>query len=67
MDTALITALAVALAVVVSVLTVGILGLRRGGATPHRSQRLMRARIAAQVVAIVIVVGLVALRWWKAN
>jgi hypothetical protein len=63
METALDVALVVALAAVTAVLAVGVVGLVRGVGDPRRAQRLMRARIATQALALIIVVAILALRW----
>ena len=52
---------------VVAVLAVGIVGLARGTSDPRRSQRLMRARVATQAIALILVVALLALRWYRAT
>ena len=67
METILIIAVVVALAAVVAVLAAGIAGLARGTSDPRRSQRLMRARVVTQGVALVLVVALFALRWYRAG
>jgi hypothetical protein len=63
METALDIALVVVLLAVAAVLAVGVLGLARGGDDPRRAQRLMRARIATQGLALLLVVAILALRW----
>ena len=46
----------VALAVVAIILFMGLWNMLRGG-SPNRSQALMRARVIAQAVAIVVILG----------
>jgi len=48
--------LPLALAVVLVILVVGLWNMMRGG-SPTRSQNLMRARVIAQFVAIVVAMG----------
>lgn len=67
METVLIYAIVVALVAVVAVLAVGITGLARGTSDPRRSQRLMRARVVTQGIALILVVALFALRWMRAG
>lgn len=62
METALDIALVVTLAAVVAVLAVGVVGLARGG-DPRRAQRLMRARVATQALALILAFAILALRW----
>jgi Hypoxia induced protein conserved region len=45
------------------VLLLGLLNMLRGG-DPSRSQRLMRARVLLQFVAIIVIMGVV---WWRAT
>lgn len=61
MTTVLGVLLAVALAAVLAVLGLGVLNLARGG-SPIRSQRLMRARVVLQGLAIVL---LLAFLWFR--
>ncbi len=46
----------IALAVVAIILFMGLWNMFRGG-NPNLSQKLMRARVAAQFVAIVVILG----------
>lgn len=48
--------LAAALAAVVAVLGLGVLNMGRGG-SPERSQRLMRARVALQGLALLLLLA----------
>ena len=52
----------VAVALVAVVLLFGLINMMRGG-SPNLSQRLMRARVVLQLVAIVVIMGVV---WWRA-
>lgn len=56
MSTILGLLLAVALVAVLAVLGLGVLNLARGG-PPMRSQRLMRARVALQGLALVLLLA----------
>lgn len=51
----------VAVGVVAVVLLFGLINMMRGG-SPNTSQRLMRARVVLQLVAIVVIMGVV---WWR--
>ncbi len=51
----------VAVGVVAVVLLFGLVNMMRGG-SPNTSQRLMRARVVLQLVAIVVIMGVV---WWR--
>ena len=44
----------IAMAVVAVVLVMGLLNMAKGG-TPSRSQKLMRLRVAAQFIAVIVV------------
>jgi heme/copper-type cytochrome/quinol oxidase subunit 4 len=46
----------VAIGVVAAILLLGLWNMMRGG-DPNRSQKLMRARVIAQFIAIVIMMG----------
>jgi hypothetical protein len=61
MSALLIPLLFLAMAGVLAVLILGMLGLARGGADPMRSNRLMRWRVILQAAALLIVVALMAL------
>ena len=67
METVLEIALVVAMAAVVAVLAVGVVGLARGDRDPRVAQRLMRARVATQAVALLLVAAVLALRWTGAH
>ena len=51
----------VAVGAVAIVLLFGLVNMMRGG-SPNASQRLMRARVVLQLVAIVVIMGVV---WWR--
>ena len=51
----------VAVGAVAVVLLFGLVNMMRGG-SPNTSQRLMRARVVLQLVAIVVIMGVV---WWR--
>lgn len=51
----------VAVGGVALVLLFGLVNMMRGG-SPNTSQRLMRARVLLQLVAIVVIMGVV---WWR--
>jgi len=51
----------VAVGVVAVVLLLGLINMMRGG-SPNTSQRLMRARVVLQLLAIVVIMGVV---WWR--
>jgi len=56
---ALVTVAVIAVAIV---LLLGLANMMRGG-SPNTSQRLMRMRVLLQLVAIVIIMGVL---WWRA-
>ena len=62
METALLVALVLVLIAVAVVLLLGVIGLSKGD-DPRRAQRLMRARVATQALAILLVLAILALRW----
>ena len=53
----------IATVAVAIVLLLGLFNMLRGG-SPSRSQRLMRARVLLQFVAIIVIMGVV---WWRAT
>ncbi len=50
-----------AVGAVAIVLLLGLVNMMRGG-SPNASQRLMRARVVFQLLAIVVIMGVV---WWR--
>ena len=52
----------IAVIAVAVVLLLGLLNMLRGG-SPSRSQRLMRARVLLQFIAIIVIMGVI---WWRA-
>jgi hypothetical protein len=52
----------IAVAAVALVLVLGLVNMMRGG-SPSTSQRLMRTRVLLQLVAIIIIMGVI---WWRA-
>ena len=52
----------IATVAVAFVLLLGLLNMLRGG-SPSTSQRLMRTRVLLQLVAIIIIMGVI---WWRA-
>ena len=53
----------VAVAAVAVVLVLGLVNMMRGG-SPNTSQTLMRARVLLQLVAIVVIMGVL---WYRAH
>lgn len=51
---------AIALAVVAGILFMGLFNMFRGG-SPNLSQTLMRARVIAQAIALLLILGMLAL------
>jgi hypothetical protein len=51
----------VAVGVVAVVLVLGLVNMMRGG-NPNTSQRLMRARVLLQFLAILVIMGAI---WWR--
>jgi hypothetical protein len=51
----------IAVAAVAVVLVLGLVNMMRGG-SPSTSQRLMRARVLLQFLAILVIVGVL---WWR--
>jgi uncharacterized membrane protein len=51
----------VAVGVVAVVLVLGLVNMMRGG-SPNTSQRLMRARVLLQFLAILVIMGAI---WWR--
>ena len=45
------------------VLVLGLVNMMRGG-SPHRSQKLMRARVFLQLFAIIVIMAVL---WWRAS
>jgi hypothetical protein len=61
--TSLVDALVpIAVVAVAVVLLLGLVNMLRGG-SPSRSQQLMRARVVLQLLAIVVIMGVI---WWRA-
>ena len=63
MDTLVSSLVPTATVAVAFVLLLGLVNMLRGG-SPSRSQRLMRARVLLQFIAIVVIMGVV---WWRAT
>jgi hypothetical protein len=53
----------IATVAVAFVLLLGLFNMLRGG-SPSRSQKLMRARVLLQFIAIIVIMGVV---WWRAT
>lgn len=51
----------IAVGVVAVVLVLGLVNMMRGG-SPNTSQRLMRARVLLQFLAIIVIMGVI---WWR--
>ena len=49
--------------VVAVVLVLGLVNMMRGG-SPNTSQRLMRARVLLQFLAIIVIMGVI---WWRGS
>ena len=62
MDTFVSSLVPIATVAVAFVLLLGLFNMLRGG-SPSTSQRLMRARVLLQFLAIVVIMGVV---WWRA-
>lgn len=62
MNSAVDVLVPVAVIAVAVVLLLGLVNMMRGG-SPDRAQKLMRARVLLQFVAIVVIMGVI---WWKA-
>ncbi|BCM82596.1 hypoxia induced protein [Methylobacterium indicum] len=55
------TVVLIACLAVAAVLLLGLVNMLRGG-SPNLSQRLMRLRVVLQLVAIVVIMGVL---WWR--
>jgi membrane protein DedA with SNARE-associated domain len=53
----------VAVGAVAVVLALGLINMMRGG-SPNTSQKLMRARVLLQFLAILVIMGVV---WWRSS
>ncbi|HZB38773.1 MAG TPA: twin transmembrane helix small protein [Beijerinckiaceae bacterium] len=53
----------IAVGVVAVVLVLGLVNMMRGG-SPNTSQRLMRARVLLQFLAIIVIMGVI---WWRGS
>jgi hypothetical protein len=62
MDAFVSSLVPIATIAVAFVLLLGLFNMLRGG-NPSTSQRLMRARVLLQLIAIVVIMGVV---WWRA-
>ena len=62
MDALVSSLVPIATVAVAFVLLLGLLNMLRGG-SPNTSQRLMRARVLLQLIAIIVIMGVV---WWRA-
>lgn len=62
MDTLVNSFVPIAVAMVAIVLLLGLVNMMRGG-SPVKSQRLMRLRVLLQLVAIIVIMGVI---WWRA-
>jgi hypothetical protein len=63
MDAVVSALVPIATVAVAFVLLLGLLNMLRGG-SPSTSQRLMRARVLLQFLAIIVIMGVV---WWRAT
>jgi hypothetical protein len=63
MDAFVSSLVPIATVAVAFVLLLGLLNMLRGG-SPSRSQKLMRARVLLQFIAIIVIMGVV---WWRAT
>ena len=63
MNTFVSSLVPIATVAVAFVLLLGLLNMLRGG-SPNKSQRLMRARVLLQFIAIIVIMGVV---WWRAT
>jgi hypothetical protein len=52
----------IAVGLVAAVLVLGLVNMMRGGSA-DRSQKLMRARVILQFIAIIVIMGVI---WWRA-
>ena len=62
MDAFVSSLVPIATVAVAFVLLLGLFNMLRGG-SPSRSQKLMRARVLLQFIAIIVIMGVV---WWRA-
>jgi hypothetical protein len=62
MNSAIDALVPVAVLAVAFVLLLGLINMLRGGSA-NRAQNLMRARVLLQLVAIIVIMGVI---WWKA-
>jgi hypothetical protein len=53
----------IAVGAVAVVLVLGLVNMMRGG-SPNTSQRLMRARVLLQFLAIIVIMGVI---WWRGS
>ena len=53
----------IAVGVVAVVLVLGLVNMMRGG-SPNTAQRLMRARVLLQFLAIIVIMGVI---WWRGS
>jgi hypothetical protein len=63
MDAFVSSLVPIATVAVAFVLLLGLFNMLRGG-SPSRSQKLMRARVLLQFIAIIVIMGVV---WWRAT
>jgi hypothetical protein len=63
MNTFVSSLVPIATAAVAVVLVLVLLNMLRGG-SPNTAQRLMRLRVLAQFIAIIVIMGVV---WWRAT
>ena len=63
METFVSSLVPIATIAVALVLVLGLVNLLRGG-SPNTSQRLMRLRVLLQLIAIIVIMGVV---WWRAS
>jgi hypothetical protein len=63
MNTFVSSLVPIATIAVAFVLLLGLFNMLRGG-SPNTSQRLMRARVLLQFIAIIVIMGVV---WWRAT
>jgi hypothetical protein len=63
MDALVSSLVPIATVAVAFVLLLGLLNMLRGG-SPSTSQKLMRARVLLQFIAIIVIMGVV---WWRAT
>lgn len=63
MDAIINALVPIAVGAVAIVLLFGLVNMMRGG-SPSTSQRLMRGRVLLQLLAIVVIMGVI---WWRAS